>query len=118
MLSFLPSKDEKTIAIQFEGKATKEDAENLDNKVEELFRSEEPFNILAILYEVEGSTVKGMMEGIKFDAKRWKQLQKLAVVSDREWVARMTNIGKYLPGIQSKHFEKDELEQAWEWIKE
>ncbi|PLS15967.1 STAS/SEC14 domain-containing protein [Bacillus sp. M6-12] len=116
MLTILQSRHAKTIALEFEGKATKEDAVNLDSHVKERFKDSEEFNILAIMHDVDGSTLKGMTNGIKFDAKRWKQFNKFAVISEKEWIGTLAELGKYLPGIESKHFRKDELEEAWEWI--
>ncbi|PLT32087.1 STAS/SEC14 domain-containing protein [Bacillus sp. V5-8f] len=71
-----------TIAIEFDGKATKEDAMILDNYVRSNFQENEKFNILAIMHGLDGMTVRGIVDGVKFDAKRWMQFNKFAVISD------------------------------------
>ncbi|WP_053219310.1 SpoIIAA family protein [Virgibacillus senegalensis] len=118
MLSFLPSQEEKTIAVQFTGEATKEDADQLENYVREHFPQGGSFNILAIVHDIKGSTLKGMIEGMKFDAKHWEQFKKFAVVTEKDSIESLTKIGKYLPGITVKQFEKDELSEAWDWLHE
>ncbi|QTM99737.1 STAS/SEC14 domain-containing protein [Sediminibacillus dalangtanensis] len=116
MLSFLPSQDEKTIAVQFTGEATKEDAERLEQHVKEHFPEGNSFNLLAIIHDIKGSSLKGMMEGMKFDAKHWEQFSKLAVVTGKDSVESLAKVGKYLPGITVKQFEKDQLSEAWDWL--
>lgn len=116
MLNFLSSKDEYTIAVEFDGKATKEDAQRLDKYAEEKFGSNTKFNILAIMHDVDGSTLKGMAKGIKVDAKHWNQFKKFAVVSDKNWIQWAGKLGDYLPGVESKHFDKNQIDEAWEWI--
>jgi len=116
LLTILPSRDAFTIAVEFSGQATKEDAMLLDNEVGQRFKEKQKFNILAIMHEVDGSTFKGVTEGLKFDAKRWLQFNKFAVVSEKTWLEALTQLGTFLPGIVAKHFEKDELEEAWTWI--
>jgi hypothetical protein len=41
MISFLPSREEHTIAVEFKGKSTSEDIENLDHYVNKHFTSKE-----------------------------------------------------------------------------
>ncbi|WP_267897311.1 SpoIIAA family protein [Peribacillus saganii] len=53
---------------------------------------------------------------ISIHAKRWKQFNKFPVISEKEWIGTLAELGNYLPGIKSKHFKKEELEQAWDWI--
>ncbi len=118
MLTILPSRDDHTVAIEVTGKATGEDAEKMDQYVKRYFGKDEPFNVLAFINDLNGATMKGMIEGTKVDAKRWGQYNKFAVVSSQDTVEKGTEIGNILPGITTKHFEPDEVEDAWEWIQQ
>lgn len=118
MLIIIPSRDDNTIAVEFNGQATKEDAEKLDRYVKEKFPGNLKFNVLAIMHDVDGSSFRGAVQGMKFDAKRWSQFQKFAVVTDKKWIQTVAAIGNYLPSIEAKQFDKDQIEQAWQWIKE
>ena len=118
MFSFLKSRDDHTIALGIEGKVSQTDAERLSQYVEENFGDDQPFNVVAYMDEVESTTFKGALEGMKFDTKRWDQFQRLAFISDKDWIEAATNIGSLLPGVETKHFNKDEVEEAWGWIME
>ena len=116
MFKILPSMDPSTIALEVHGKVTGEDAEMLDRHVKEVFSDEQHFNILAIFYDLDGTTFKGITDGIKFDAKRWNQFDKFAILSEKKWLELSTKIGNVLPGVTARHFGKNELDEAWNWI--
>ncbi len=116
MFTFLPSRDERTIALGIEGTVDEEDAKKIEEYVDEHFGDDEPFNVIAYMNEVESTTFKGTLKGMKFDGKRWNQFQKFAIISDKNWIQAATNIGSILPGVKAKHFKKDEVDEAWGWL--
>ncbi|MBT2581509.1 STAS/SEC14 domain-containing protein [Planococcus sp. ISL-109] len=118
MLSFVTSKDEQTLAIEVEGKMTKEDLEKFDNVVFDKFRNDEKFSVYAVIGDIDTPSAGAIFEELAIDAKRWSQYNKLAVVSEKDWLTKITGVIDKLPGVQVKHFPLDQMEQAWNWIKE
>ena len=118
MITLLESRDAATIALEVNGKATQQDAEKLERTVQERFGDEKPFNLLGIVNDLDGSTGKGMLKGLKFDTAHWKQFRKIAVVSEENWIKNFTESASVLPGIKTKHFKKDEMEFAWHWLQQ
>lgn len=118
MLEILKSRDPSTVALSFEGKATREDAERLDEHVKFHFREDEKFNVLAFINEIDGTTIPGVINGLKVDMKRWNQFNNFAIISDKELVGNLASLANYLPGLRVKYFKADQLGEAWEWILE
>ncbi|WP_431800981.1 STAS/SEC14 domain-containing protein [Halobacillus andaensis] len=118
MFKILPSKDPSTIVLEVEGEATGRDAKKLDEYVGEHFKKEESFNVIAHIQNLSGVTQQGFLKGIKVDAKRWKQIKKFAVVSEKDWITSPAKLADYLPGINVKVFEPKDQEDAWKWIKQ
>ena len=116
MLEILPSKDITTVAVQFSGKATQADADKLESYVAKHYGTNRKFNILAIIRDVDGTNLMGMMSGLKFDAKRMNQFSKIAAVSNLQWVQSMANLGNMMPNLEVKAFSEEEIEKAWGWI--
>ena len=116
MLEILPSKDRMTIAIQFTGKATQADADQLESYVAKHFGNKQKFSILAVVRNVDGANLMGMISGLKFDAKRMNQFHKIAAVSDLPWVQSMANLGNMMPNLEVKAFTEKDLENAWNWV--
>lgn len=118
MLEILKSRDPSTVALSFEGKAAKEDAERLDEHVKVHFKENEKFNVLAFIKEIEGTSIPGMINGLKVDMKRWNQFNKFAVISENDLVGNIASLANYLPGLRVKYFSENQVEEAWEWILE
>jgi len=116
MLEIIPSRDMMTVAVQFSGKATQNDADKLERYIAEHYGSSQKFNILAIIRDVEGTNLMGMVSGLKFDAKRLNQINKIAAVSNLQWVQSMASLGNMLPTLELKAFSEQDLEKAWAWV--
>ncbi|PSL40280.1 SpoIIAA-like protein [Planomicrobium soli] len=116
MLTLVPSKDIRTIAVEVNGKVRKEDMEKLDKVIQEKFEEDGKFNVYAVVYDFDGAAFKAVAEEVKIDIKRWSQYGKLAVVSDNKGLKGLTEASGYLPGVKTKHFSLEEMEEAWGWI--
>lgn len=117
MFKFLPSRNPSVIALEIDGKATGEDAQKLGQYVKENFGEHKNFHVFAIIQGLDGATWKGLIEGPKFDAKHWNQFKKFAIVSEKKWVESAVKVGDYLPGVTTAHFDKDQVDKAWDWLK-
>ncbi len=116
MLEIIPSRDRMTVAVQFSGKATQTDADKLERYVAEHYGNNQKFNILAIIKDVDGTNLMGMVNGLKFDAKRMNQFNKIAAVSNLPWVQSMASLGNMMPALEVKAFSEQDLEKAWAWV--
>lgn len=116
MLQIIPSRDMMTVAVLFSGKATQSDADKLERYVAENYGNNQRFNILAIIRDVDGTNLMGMVSGLKFDAKRLNQFNKIAAVSNLQWLQSMANLGNMIPTLEVKAFSEQDLEKAWAWV--
>lgn len=118
MLTLVPSKDMKTIAVEIEGRVTEDDLLKLDKVIQEKFKDKGEFNVYAILYHFDGPSFKALAEEMKIDVKRWSQYNKLAVISDDKMIEKFVEASDMLPSSKTKHFGINQMEAGWEWIKE
>lgn len=116
MFTILPGRYPHTIAIEINGKATEEDAEKLDHYVKANYKEGEDFNLFIKINDIDGTTLKGLVDGIKFDAKHWSQFKKIAVLSEKNWIEKAAELWVIAPGITTKHFTKEQEEEAWNWL--
>lgn len=118
MLTFVPSKDTETIAMEFEGTATKEDAVKINKIIEGKFADKGKFNIYAIINGTEESAFTGFGESMQVNMEAWNQFHKFAVISPTYFSGQMAEVEKMLPKLKIKHFQMEEMNEAWEWILE
>jgi hypothetical protein len=116
MLTLMPSRDVHTIAVEVNGKVTKEDMEKLDKVIQEKFKDQGKFNVYAMVYDFDGASFGAVAREVKIDVKRWSQYAKMAVLSEEKKLRAMTEASGLMPGIKTKHFSLNEMEEAWEWI--
>lgn len=117
MLSIIPSQNPNTIAMELKGKVVKEDVLKADQEIQRRFKDDEKFNVFAIVHELDGATANALLKDAKVDLKRWSQYNKVAIVSEKNWLENLTGLTDILPGIEAKHFQIEEAEEAWEWLK-
>lgn len=62
---------------------------------------------------------KTFIEGLKVDFRMFGRLEKYAIVSDLKWIEAYAEVGDFLtPGIEVKAFERDEVQEAIQWLAE
>ncbi|TLS37114.1 STAS/SEC14 domain-containing protein [Pseudalkalibacillus caeni] len=119
MISLLPSRSDSAIAIEAGGKITKDDIETFEGYIEESFGDHDDFNCLMIINDdLDGYSIEGLFEDMKLDLEHMSQFNKCAVVSEKNWLEKTTEMGNYLPGIEMKHFNQEETDEAWNWLKQ
>ena len=116
LLTFTPSQDTNTVAVEFDGKARLEDALKLDKIIQEKFSEKGKFNIYAVIDDLDDPTIRGIIEGMKMDLSRWNHFEKLAVISEKNWSNLKVKLEELLSDIDIKHFKMEEMHEAWDWI--
>lgn len=116
MLTFTPSQDTNTVAVEFDGKARLEDALKLDKIIQEKFSEKGKFNIYAVIDDLDDTAIRGIIEGMKMDLSRWNHFEKLAVISEKNWSNLKVKLEELLSDIDIKHFKMEEMHEAWDWI--
>lgn len=118
MLSIVPSKDIETIAIEVEGRASKADIEKLDHVIRDKVSEKGHFNMYAIIYKVEDSTLFDAADSAEIDRHSWSKARKFAVISERDWTQAARGWQGFAEGLETRHFKLDEMNDAWEWMQE
>ncbi|MDE0584329.1 STAS/SEC14 domain-containing protein [Planococcus sp. A6] len=118
MLSIVPSKDIETIAIEVEGRASKADIEKLDHVIRDKVSEKGHFNMYAIIYKVEDSTLFDAADSAEIDRQSWSQARKFAVISERDWTSTASGWQGFAAGLETRYFKLDEMNDAWEWMQE
>lgn len=109
----------KAVGFNISGKIDKNDIKLVIDAVNRKFEFE---NKLAIYVELEnfaGVSLKAFIEDLKFGIPNMHRFTKKAVISDTSWheaLAEMSN--KIIPGIELRHFKKEEKDAALLWVME
>jgi len=119
MIEVLTDMPEGVTGIRVSGRVAGDDIRAFKSRMEELLEADEIRIVEVIAPDYEGFGPGGLVEDLKmgFGAlfKRHSAFKRVAVVSDKEWVAHtMHAVGWMVPG-ELKMFGLDELDRAKEW---
>ena len=112
------SSDNGLLEVKVSGKLTKEDYERFEPAVEKLIANSGKINILFVMHDFDGWEVGAVWEDIKFAAKHCRDIEKLAMIGEKNWEKWMATLCKPFTMSTIKYFDVSEEEAAWSWLAE
>lgn len=104
------------VYMEVDGKVTKEDVEKSEAFIKGHYGNDASLDALIYVKNIEGTDLGGILKGALIDIKHWNQYGRFAVVTDAGWIEAGVKTADVAPGIEMKQFDKDHVEQAWEWL--
>ncbi len=120
MIEILPESTETSIGFKVSGKIEAADYEVLVASVNEAIDKHRRVNLLALMGGYEG--VKGfdtIKADFSFGTQEYRQVDKAAFVGEKtwhEWIVKIMD--PFTRRVDERYFELDQLDEAWEWVKE
>ena len=117
MLELHEEADGRILTVKMTGKLTKEDCKVFVPEVERLIGEHGEIRMLCQMHDFHGWTVGALWEDIKFDARHFADIERLALVGERKWQAGMAVFCKSFTKATVRYFDQSELHDAEEWIR-
>jgi hypothetical protein len=76
---------------------------------------------IRLLIEIEGFRhiePAALLEKLKFVRDHARNIERMAVVSDRVWIKSWLKVGGLFTHKETEHFNRSEMEAAWEWVRQ
>ncbi len=105
-----------TVSVKVTGKLTKAFYEAFLPTVEELIAASGKVRILFQMHDFHGWTAGALWEDVKFDARHWKDIERLAIVGESKWQEGMAAFCKPFTSATIQYFDQERLAEAREWI--
>lgn len=117
MLERIKSSSKDVLAFRAVGKVTDEDYKSaLIPAVEDQIRTQGKARFVYVIgpeFECFGS--EAMLDDALFGVKHWRDFERIALVTDRDWIANAMRIVMPLMPAKTKLFHTDELKDALAW---
>ena len=120
MIKELPQSKDSVLGFEVTGKVSVEEEQNLISRVEETLKKHKKVSALVVLREEASWGVKAGIKDLKWLLTHMDDLDRIAIVSDSkvwEWLIKIDSKFAKMKGIREKHFETDDLDDAWEFVK-
>lgn len=106
------------IEITLTGKLTRDAYETFVPQIEQQLRENGKLRMLVLLQDFHGWTAGALWEDIKFDAKHFSNIERLALVGETKWEKGMATFCKPFTMAKVRYFDSSEIESARQWLSE
>ena len=110
-------RDVRILEVKVTGKLSKEDYEQFVPEAERLIEKLGKLRILFEMQDFHGWEAGALWEDIKFDAKHFSDIERLAFVGDKAWEKGMSLFCKPFTTAKIHYFEPAQRQEAIEWLK-
>jgi hypothetical protein len=119
MIEILDGTSGKVFAMRVSGKLLHRDYLQFVPLVEKQLEKHGSVRCFIEMTEFHGIEPGALRDDIRFDLQHARQIERCAVVGDRDWDAWMTKLSRPLfSRAEVRFYELAERDQAWKWINE
>lgn len=100
-----------------DGKINSDDIDTIWKEIDRKFKGHEKLSIYVEVKNYGGISLDAFFEDLKRGYKHFSNFSKKAVVTDKNWIKKMTPVvNKIFPNIEVKCFSFEDKEKAIEWV--
>lgn len=106
----------RVLEVNLHGKLTRRDFDEIVPETERLIAKFGKIRILVTLHDFDGWNLGAAWEEIKWEAKHFNHMERIAIVGDCRWHARMANLCSPFTTAEVRYFPLDALDAAYVWV--
>ncbi len=106
----------KVLEVHLTGKLVREDYAQFVPVVERLVKAHGKIRLLVEMHDFHGWTAGALWEDVKFDAKHFKDIERLAIVGESKWQHGMSVFCKPFTAAKIRYFDRQATDQARAWL--
>ncbi len=104
------------VEIRLSGKLTRQDYDLFVPELERLIAEHGKIRLLVELEGFHGWTGGALWEDVKFDARHFNDIERLAMVGEERWHEWMTHFCKPFTTAEVRYFDRGRSDEARAWI--
>ena len=108
----------KVLVLHLSGRLVKADYEHFVPEFERLVRQNGKLRVLFDMADLHGWDAGATWEDIKFDIKHFADIERLAMVGDKEWQHGMATFFKPFTKATIRYFDHAAATEARKWLEE
>jgi hypothetical protein len=104
------------VEVHASGKLTKDDYERFVPEIERLIAEHGKIRILFAMHDFHGWNAGALWEDIKFDARHFNDIERLAMVGEARWQEGMSQFCRPFTTAKIKYFGHEQMDAARAWL--
>ncbi len=105
----------RILEVRVSGKLNRMDYAKFVPEVESMIRDEGKIRLLVIMQDFHGWDGGALWEDIKFDARHFSDIERLAIVGEKKWEQWMAAFCRPFTTAEVAYFDRAETTEALEW---
>jgi len=108
----------RLMEVDLHGKLTREDYEKFVPETERLIAEYGKIRMLITMHDFHGWDAGALWEDVKWNARHFNEIERLAVVGEMTWHKWMTGFCRPFTTAKVRYFTHDQLADARAWLSE
>ena len=109
--------EDDTVEIDISGEITEADIDEISPWIERFMKERDTVHVVEVVQDVEGAEPSALWKGLKFDAQHLSNFDRVAVVSDKDWVDPLAKATELVTNLEVRTFPMRDLTAAREWAR-
>ncbi len=118
MIEQLPSPSEKILGFKLSEKLHDADYKTFVPVIDAAVAKHGKVRILAQFHDFKGWDLHALWDDVKFSTMHCFQIERIALVGDKEWEEWMAKVCKPFTMAKIKYFDAADVAAAWAWLQE
>ena len=102
--------------IDLHGKLSRHDFEQFVPDTEKLIARYGKIRLLVTMHDFDGWDIGALWEEIKWEAKHFNDMERIAIVGDEGWHQYMASVCQPFTTAKVRYFNLDQIEAAYTWV--
>ena len=117
-LGFRTENEGRILVVTATGRLTVEDYESFQPEAQQAIDTFGRIRIAFNMCEFEGWNIGALWKDIKFDARNFNHIERIAMIGDRQWQEWMAAFCRPFTGAEIRYFDRLEMLTALDWVRE
>jgi hypothetical protein len=117
-VTLLDQTADNIVEVHATGKLSKEDYQHFAPALEQVIAARGKIRLLFEMTDFHGWEMGALWEDIKFDAKHFRDIERLAIIGESQWEKGMATFCKPFTSATVKYFDHAQAAEARRWIRE
>lgn len=106
----------RVMEIDLHGKLSRHDFEQFVPDTEKLIARYGKIRLLVTMHDFDGWDIGALWEEIKWEAKHFNDMERIAIVGDEGWHQYMASVCQPFTTAKVRYFNLDQIEAAYTWV--
>lgn len=108
----------RVLTVHVTGKLSRADYQQFVPEIDRAVAEHGRIRVLVVMDDFAGWDMGALWEDLKFDARHFSDVERIAMVGEKRWQEGMARFCKPFTTAEIRYFERDQLPEAHLWIEQ